>query len=107
MDLRITIKNLPERAELRELAEQRVTTALQRFEDRIHKVTLLMEDVTGHSKQAVDKRCRISVRLHPGGEVMIDELNEDIGAALAFALDRLKVALTRKAARYKRGVGGG
>lgn len=107
MELRITVRGLNEAAPLREHAEERIIHALQRFERRIRRVGALLEDVTGPAKQTIDKRCRLTVRLKPHGELMIDELGADIHAVLDVALDRLKAALSRRTARVKRGIGGG
>jgi len=107
MNIRITVRGIENKGELREQAERRVGTALNRFAGGIHRVTVLLEDVTGPRKQVIDKRCRIDVRLRRGGEVLIDELGTDMQATLSLALDRLKAAICRKAGKAKRGVGAG
>ena len=63
MNLRIAIKGIDDKAELRGQAEERVAATLDRFQDRIRNACVLLEDVTGPHKQVVDKRCRIDVRL--------------------------------------------
>jgi ribosome-associated translation inhibitor RaiA len=107
MNLRIAIKGIDDRAALRSQAEGKVAATLDRFQDRVRDVMVLLEDVTGPHKQVVDKRCRIDVRLKGGGELTIDELGTDVLASLALALDRLKAAISRKVGRAKRGVGAG
>ena len=75
---------------------------------RIQAVTVRLEDVTGPRKAGVDKRCCLDVKLKaPAGQLLIDELGDDIGATFQLALDRLKAAISRKAAKAKRGVGRG
>jgi hypothetical protein len=107
MDLRVTIKRIEDRTRLRSQAETRVASSLRRFRDRIGRVAVFLEDVTGPHKQVVDKRCRISVRLRRGGALLIEDVRADAFDALAVALDRLKAALSRKAGEMKRGVGSG
>lgn len=107
MNLRVAIKGINERSTLRRQAETRTAAAVNRFQDRIQNARVLLEDVTGPHKQAIDKRCRIDVRLKRGGELTIDEIRTDVLASLAVALDRLKIALARKVGRSKRGVGAG
>ena len=105
MNLRVAIKGIDDNSTLRSQAEERVATALDRFQNRIRSARVLLEDVTGPNKQAVDKRCRIDVQLKRGGELTIDEIGTDILASLAVALDRLKAAISRKIGKTKRGIG--
>lgn len=107
MHVRVTVRGIDKGAELRGQVEERVAATLNRFEDRIRAVAVLLEDVTGPHKQVVDKRCRVDVRLKRGGELTIDGLGKDIRATLAVALDRLKAVIGRKVSRTKRGVGAG
>lgn len=107
MNLRVAIRGIDDKAALRSRAEARVCAALGRFQDRIRNAHILLQDVTGPHKQAVDKRCRIDVRLRRGGELMIDEIGTDVFGSLAVALDRLKATMGRKVGKAKRGVGAG
>lgn len=107
MNLRIAIRGIDGQAALRSQAAERVAATLDRFRERIRHVVVLLEDVTGPHKRAVDKRCRIDVQLRRGGRLTIEQLGTDVRAALALALDRLKAALSRKVGRVKRGVGAG
>ena len=65
-----------------------------------------IEDVTGPEKHGVDKQCSIELRLRTG-EVRIKEIGDDFHATIDTALDRMKAALSREAAKAKRGVGEG
>lgn len=107
MELRITIRDLPERDELRALAEERATAALRRFDARIARVALRLEDLSGPGRVGDDKLCRVDVTLSPAGRVLIEERGASPAVALAAALDRLKAALSRTTGRMKRGVGAG
>lgn len=107
MDLRVTSKGIEDMPTLKQDAGAKVTAALDRFQDHIQHVTVLLEDETGPHKQSVDKRCRIDLRLTHGGNLTVDEVSEDIVASLDVALDRLKVAIGRKVGKAKRGIGAG
>lgn len=106
MDIQTTVKGFESKTKLREYAEERITTALQRFEERILNVTIWLEDVTGPEKQGVDKLCRIEVHLKPG-RVVIEELGDDMHTTLGACVDRLKAAISRQAGKTKRGIGAG
>jgi putative sigma-54 modulation protein len=105
MNIRIVIKRVAEKNALREYAEDKITTSLQRFEDKIHSVTVRLEDVNGPRKQGIDKKCCIETRLHSSGEIVIKECSEDLQSAFLTGLDRLKAAISRKANKTKRGIG--
>ncbi len=107
MNLHVAVRGLTDKSTLRDQAAQRVAAALDRFQDRIRAVTVLLEDQTGPHKHVVDQRCRIDVRLRRGGELVIDQTDSNVLASLARALDRLKAVISRKVGRIKRGVGAG
>jgi len=106
MMTRVYVRGVEDSAGLRELAERKLAQALDRFEDRILKVTMRLEDVTGPGKGGIDKQCSVEVKLRTG-EVRIKEQGEDFQATIDVALDRLRAALSREVGRAKRGVGEG
>ncbi|MGD8450202.1 MAG: HPF/RaiA family ribosome-associated protein [Phycisphaerae bacterium] len=106
MDMHIVIRNVEDGGELRHYAEEHLSHALERFEDRILTTTMRLEDVTGPDKGGVDKQCSIEVRLRTG-EVRIKETGDDFFATISTALDRLKAAISRETAKAKRGIGEG
>jgi ribosomal subunit interface protein len=107
MNIRIVVKRVAEKTALREYVEEKITASLQRFQDRIHSVTVRLEDVNGPQKQGLDKECRVEARLVPSGEIVVKECAEDMQVAFLTGLDRLKAAISRKTAKAKRGVGHG
>jgi len=107
MDIRILIKGVAEPSELREYAEGKISTTLDRFADRITTVTVRLEDAPGSRRPHAEKQCSIDARMKSSGEIVIKEHSEDLHSALLTALDRLKAAVGRKAGKMKRGVGGG
>ena len=107
MNIRIVIKRVPEKTALRDYAEDKLHASLQRFADRVRSVTVRLEDVNGPRKKGLDKECCIEARLIPNGEVVVKEQSEDLQSAFLMSLDRLKAAISRKAAKKKHGVGRG
>ena len=107
MNLRVTIKGIDDKASLIQETNEKVASALERFEDRVLDISVLLEDETGPNKNTVDKRCRINVHLKGGDEITIDEVGEEILSSLNVALGRLKAAMSRAVGKAKRGVGAG
>lgn len=106
MDVKVIVRGVADGTRLRELAEQKLAVALDRFTDRVLGATVRLEDETGPAKGGVDKVCHIEVRLRTG-DVRIREQGEAFEATLDTALGRLKAALGRETGKFKRGVGEG
>ena len=102
MDLRIIIRGVEQDAELRRYAEDKITKGLARFEKYILDAMVRLQDETGMAKGGVDKACSIEVKLRRG-EVRIKEQGDDFVSTIHAALDRCKAALSREAAKAKRG----
>jgi putative sigma-54 modulation protein len=107
MKLQVTTKHIFEASALREDIEAKLAAALRRIESRVLRIAVRLEDVTGPRKGGVCIRCRISLRLKPSSEIIIEELADSPQAAFAVALDRLKPVVTRELGRLKRGIGAG
>ena len=84
MKVNIRSRNMDVAATLRAYVDRRLHFALDRFEERIAKVTVRFADANG-VRGGVDKQCRMDVALHPTGHVMI----EDVDANLRTAIDRV------------------
>jgi len=106
MELKVIARGLDDGANLREFGANKLTGALERFEDRVLTATMRLEDETGPTKHGVDKVCSIEVRLRTG-EIHIREVGEEFRATIDKAVDRLKAALSREVGKAKRGVGEG
>lgn len=107
MDIRVVVRGHADKSDLRTHAEERLTSAVERFTDRIRHVSVQLADESGPNHHGGDQRCKIDVQLKPSGEILIDEVGDDIHASIALAVDRLKSALSRETGKQKRGVGGG
>ncbi|MFM7203764.1 MAG: HPF/RaiA family ribosome-associated protein [Myxococcota bacterium] len=83
---------------LRSHIERRVLFALGRFQSRIFRVTVRLQDVNG-PRGGVDKGCRLSVELVGGGSQHIDELSSDLYIAVDGALERTARVVERELSR--------
>jgi hypothetical protein len=45
--------------------------------------------------------------MKPAGQVLIDEVRDEMHASIALAVDRMKAAISRESGKRKRGVGRG
>ena len=107
MDLQIFIRGVESSgAALRQLAEEKFSAALARYDAHIHRATIRLEDETGPQKDTIDKVCAVEISTR-AGDVHIREVAEDFAAAIEIALDRTRTALSRQVGREKRGIGGG
>src|SRR3954468_12914279 len=87
-------------ARFRRYVERRLRFALGRFSLRIERATVRVEDVNG-PRGGEDKRCRIEVRLRPGGSVFVQESGSLVRAAVANATERVARAVSRVLDRRK------
>lgn len=75
--------------------ETRFDAALNQFDQRVLEVQIRLEDVNG-PKGGVDKKCQATIHLRGGSTVVIEELHEDVYAAVSVAADRAKQVVGRK-----------
>jgi ribosomal subunit interface protein len=100
VEIRLTGKDVELSSGLREHIERRIHFALSRFDHRIRKVEVKVEDVSG-PRRGKDKRCSVAVRIAPGRRVAIDDLDSDILVAVDRAADRIGRAVAREVERQK------
>lgn len=84
--------------EKRAAVERALHFALDRFASRVDAVTVGLTDVNG-PRGGIDKRCRIEVALNPSGLVFIEEMGQDVMAAVHVAAQRAGAAVARKLQR--------
>jgi ribosome-associated translation inhibitor RaiA len=106
MELQIFIRGVDGGAGLREMAEEKFTTALTRFNSHVRRAIVRLEDETGPEKDSIDKVCAVELALRTG-DIRIREVAESFSAAIELALDRARTALSRQVNKDKRGIGGG
>jgi ribosome-associated translation inhibitor RaiA len=104
MRLQIRRRNLEVSPELRGSIERRLRFVLGRFGSRIGHVTVyLAECKSAHG--TMGKRCRIVVRLLRSDEVSIDDTDEDLGAVVNRAMERVGPSVRRKLERQREEAG--
>lgn len=85
---------------LRAHVERRLEFALDRYEERIARVRVVVGDVNG-PKGGEDKSCRVEVRLRGGGAVRASAVDGDAYAAIAAASHRVARSVTRALERER------
>ncbi len=86
---------------LRAYTEQRLRTALGWAGEHMRKLAVSLSDING-PRGGVDKRCKIQVQLGGGADVIIEDTEEDLYAAIDRAAERADRAVVRQVER-KRG----
>lgn len=85
---------------LRAYTEQRVATALGWARDHLSKLAVSLSDING-PRGGVDKRCKIQLRLAGGREIVIDDVEADLYAAIDRAAERADRAVVRQVGRTR------
>ncbi len=100
MQLKVHGQNI----ELTEAISSHVTTrfnnALDQHERRVGDVRVRLEDVNG-PKGGVDMRCHATIHLRPRGTVVVEDVEDDLYAAISLAADRAKNVVGRMIARRR------
>ena len=87
-------------AALRAYTEQRLASALGWAREHMHKLAVSLSDING-PRGGVDKRCKIQVQLGGGREVIIEDTEADLYAAIDRAADRADRAVVRQVERTR------
>ena len=85
---------------LRAYTEQRLATALGWAREHMRKLVVWLSDING-PRGGVDKRCKIQVQLAGGREIIIDDVEADLYAAIDRAADRADRAVVRQVGRTR------
>ena len=80
---------------LRTHAERSVRLALGRFGARVSRVTVRVADLNG-PRGGDDKRCRIAVAVQRAGNVVVEDTDVDLYAAIGRAAERAGRAVGRE-----------
>lgn len=86
---------------LRQYTEQRLATALGWARLHMRKLAVSLSDING-PRGGVDKRCKIQVQLGNGREVIIEECEADLYAAIDRAAERADRAVVRSVERTRK-----
>jgi len=85
---------------LRRYTEQRLATALGWAGGHLRKLAVSLSDING-PRGGIDKRCKIQVRLNAGKEVLIEDTEADLYAAIDRAAERADRAVVRRVERQR------
>lgn len=85
---------------LRAHVEQRLQFALTRFQDRVVRVVVHLSDVNG-PKGRVDKQCNLQVHLRGLPDVIVNDTEADLYAAVDRASERAGRSLGRYLGRTR------
>ncbi|MFC5461757.1 HPF/RaiA family ribosome-associated protein [Massilia niabensis] len=85
---------------LRSYIEQRLVTALGWARHHMRKLAVSLSDING-PRGGVDKRCKIQVRLAGGRDIIIDDIDADLYAAIDRAADRADRAVVKQVERTR------
>jgi putative sigma-54 modulation protein len=78
-----------------------IDAALNRFANRINRVTIRLVDING-PRGGIDKQCRIAVQLSKGKTIRTGNTNTNMIAATYFAVDRAAHAISRELKRRRK-----
>lgn len=85
---------------LRMYTEHRLATALGWARHHMRKLAVSLSDING-PRGGIDKRCKIQVQLSGGRQVIIEEREADLYAAIDRAADRADRAVVKQVERTR------
>jgi len=94
VEVQIFDKNVSLTSSQRELITRRLQFALGRFDEKIRGLWVTFSDVNG-PRGGNDKLCRVRLRLHEKGEIVLSENSVTIESAIARVADRAAHKLSR------------
>jgi putative sigma-54 modulation protein len=100
MKLTIRTRHLELSQALRDQLHRRIMFALGRLAPAIRTVDVIVVDING-PKGGDDKYCRIRIRGHAIGTIVIEDLGADTIATVSRAAERAEHAVTRSLARRR------
>jgi len=80
---------------LYEYSDQRIRSAVTRFEDHIQRISMWLSDING-PKGGRDKHCRLQIVLAGDTDVVIEDTQADLHVAINRAVERAARSLKRK-----------
>ncbi len=95
MKLRLVARGVELTADLNDYVRRRLHFALGRFSGKIRSVSVRLTDVNG-PRGGIDKCCDIRVNVGLRQEVIVRERQNNIHAAVAFAVERADRAVQRQ-----------
>ena len=106
MSFDLCVRNGESTQELQNHIDRRLSYALGRFDGKIGRISIRVEDLNG-PKGGVDQHCRIEANLIPSGKVMAEATDVEDVLAVNRAIERLarqiRNEFERRRTRRKRG----
>lgn len=100
MELRVHGANIEATDAIISHVQTRFLAALDKHERQVEDVTVRLEDING-PKGGVDMRCQATIHLKPGDTIVVEEVEEDLYAAISVAADRTKHVVSRRLDRVR------
>ena len=100
MQIDIQARHLAKTGALRQYSGRRIRFSLARFENHIHKISMWLSDVNG-PRGGRDKHCRLQISLAGNTDVIVEDRQVSLQAAINRALDRAGRSLARKLKRQQ------
>jgi ribosomal subunit interface protein len=100
MQIDIQARSFPLTEALKKYAEQKLISALHRCQDHLNRVVIRLSDING-PRGGEDKHCHVHVVLPGIPDVIIEDTEEDMYAAIDKAIDRAESAVVRKVERQQ------
>ncbi|HOA75031.1 MAG TPA: ribosome-associated translation inhibitor RaiA [Phycisphaerae bacterium] len=100
MEMRVHGANIEVTDAITSHVETRFRAALDKHERQVEDVMIRLEDVNG-PKGGVDMRCQATIHLRPGDTVVVEDVEDDLYAAISLAADRAKHVVTRRLDRVR------
>lgn len=100
MDFKVHGANIEVTDAITSHVQNRFTAALDKHERQVEDITIRLEDING-PKGGVDMRCQATIHLRPGDMVVVEDVQEDLYAAISVAADRAKHVVSRRLEKVK------
>ena len=100
MEVEIRIQGTDLAEAIRRYVDRRIRFALGRFAPRVGRVMVRISDING-VRGGVDQCCQVTVQIPPTGQLVVDQVNADLFAAIDRASERIAEAVRREVQRTR------
>ncbi len=101
MNIEIVTRNVNNEAVVREDIQQKIQTAMGRFDTRINHITVRLEDESRNSAAFVGL-CQIDVMLQPRGHLHVSAHGESVSDCVLQAIRKMEAAVKHDIDRHRR-----
>ena len=100
MNIDLQARDFPLTLALQRHIRRRLDFAFSSRYDQIHRIRVCLSDVNG-PRGGADKRCQVHVQLPQLHDVIVEDTERDMYAAISRAADRAREAVTRRLTRHR------